>query len=51
MTDRSGQDVAAALIAAVNAHDLDAIVDQFNQSQPKKLSPHLVWRLVATLAK
>jgi catechol 2,3-dioxygenase-like lactoylglutathione lyase family enzyme len=29
----------------------DAIVDAFNQSQPKKLSPHLVWRLVATLAK
>jgi ketosteroid isomerase-like protein len=30
MTDRSGQEVAAALIAAVNAHDLDAIVDQFS---------------------
>lgn len=29
----------------------DAIVDQFNKSQQKKLSPHLVWRLVATLAK
>jgi predicted enzyme related to lactoylglutathione lyase len=29
----------------------DAIVDEFNKSQPKKLSPHLVWRLVATLAK
>jgi catechol 2,3-dioxygenase-like lactoylglutathione lyase family enzyme len=29
----------------------DAIVDQFNKSQTRKLSPHLVWRLVATLAK
>lgn len=32
MTDRSGSDVAAALIAAVNAHDLEAVVDQFSQS-------------------
>ena len=30
MTDRSGQEVTAALIAAVNAHDLDGIVDQFS---------------------
>ena len=30
MTDRSGKDVTAALIRAVNAHDLDAIVDQFS---------------------
>src|SRR4051794_39340131 len=30
MTDRSGQEVMAALVAAVNAHDLDAIVDQFS---------------------
>jgi catechol 2,3-dioxygenase-like lactoylglutathione lyase family enzyme len=29
----------------------DAIVDEFNKSQPRPLSPHLVWRLVATLAK
>ena len=29
----------------------DQIVDQFNRTQPKALSPHLVWRLVATLAK
>jgi catechol 2,3-dioxygenase-like lactoylglutathione lyase family enzyme len=29
----------------------DEIVDQFNKTQPKPLSPHLVWRLVATLAK
>ena len=29
----------------------DAIVDQFNKQQKQKLSPHLVWRLVATLAK
>jgi catechol 2,3-dioxygenase-like lactoylglutathione lyase family enzyme len=29
----------------------DQFVDQFNQSQPRPLSPHLVWRLVATLAK
>ncbi len=29
----------------------DQIVDQFNQTQSRPLSPHLVWRLVATLAK
>ena len=29
----------------------DDIVDAFNQSQGRPLSPHLVWRLVATLAK
>jgi catechol 2,3-dioxygenase-like lactoylglutathione lyase family enzyme len=29
----------------------DEIVNGFNQTQPRKLSPHLVWRLVATLAK
>jgi len=29
----------------------DAIVDEFNKTQPRPLSPHLVWRLVATMAK
>ncbi len=29
----------------------DEIVDEFNKTQPRPLSPHLVWRLVATLAK
>jgi catechol 2,3-dioxygenase-like lactoylglutathione lyase family enzyme len=29
----------------------DAIVDAFNRTQPRALSPHLVWRLVATMAK
>jgi catechol 2,3-dioxygenase-like lactoylglutathione lyase family enzyme len=29
----------------------DRLVDEFNTTQPRKLSPHLVWRLVATLAK
>lgn len=29
----------------------DKLVDEFNRSLPRKLSPHLVWRLVATLAK
>jgi catechol 2,3-dioxygenase-like lactoylglutathione lyase family enzyme len=29
----------------------DVIVDTFNKTQPRPLSPHLVWRLVATLAK
>jgi catechol 2,3-dioxygenase-like lactoylglutathione lyase family enzyme len=29
----------------------DKLVDAFNRSQPRPLSPHLVWRLVATLAK
>ncbi|HWB55230.1 MAG TPA: VOC family protein [Tepidisphaeraceae bacterium] len=29
----------------------DEIVDQFNEGTPRPISPHLVWRLVATLAK
>jgi catechol 2,3-dioxygenase-like lactoylglutathione lyase family enzyme len=29
----------------------DAIVDEFNKTQPRRLSPHLVWRIVAKLAK
>jgi catechol 2,3-dioxygenase-like lactoylglutathione lyase family enzyme len=29
----------------------DALVDAFNQSQDRPLSPHLIWRLVAKLAK
>jgi catechol 2,3-dioxygenase-like lactoylglutathione lyase family enzyme len=29
----------------------DQIVDEFNKTQARPLSPHLVWRLVATLAK
>ena len=29
----------------------DELVDTFNKSQPRPISPHLVWRLVATLAK
>jgi catechol 2,3-dioxygenase-like lactoylglutathione lyase family enzyme len=29
----------------------DQLVDQFNRTQPRPISPHLVWRLVATLAK
>jgi len=29
----------------------DKLVDQFNQTQKRPLSPHLVWRLVAKLAK
>ena len=29
----------------------DELVDEFNKSQDRPLSPHLVWRLVATLAK
>jgi hypothetical protein len=29
----------------------DQIVNDFNVTQKRKLSPHLVWRLVATLAK
>jgi catechol 2,3-dioxygenase-like lactoylglutathione lyase family enzyme len=29
----------------------DTLVDEFNRTQPRNLSPHLVWRLVATLAK
>jgi len=29
----------------------DELVDEFNRTQPRAISPHLVWRLVATLAK
>jgi catechol 2,3-dioxygenase-like lactoylglutathione lyase family enzyme len=29
----------------------DDLVDEFNRTQQRPLSPHLVWRLVATLAK
>jgi catechol 2,3-dioxygenase-like lactoylglutathione lyase family enzyme len=29
----------------------DELVDEFNKTQGRPLSPHLVWRLVATLAK
>jgi catechol 2,3-dioxygenase-like lactoylglutathione lyase family enzyme len=29
----------------------DELVDTFNQSQGRPISPHLIWRLVATLAK
>jgi catechol 2,3-dioxygenase-like lactoylglutathione lyase family enzyme len=29
----------------------DNLVDEFNRTLPRKLSPHLVWRLVATMAK
>jgi len=29
----------------------DQLVDTFNRTQPRAISPHLVWRLVATLAK
>lgn len=29
----------------------DKLVDDFNRTQPRPISPHLVWRLVATLAK
>jgi catechol 2,3-dioxygenase-like lactoylglutathione lyase family enzyme len=29
----------------------DKLVDEFNGTQTRKISPHLVWRLIATLAK
>ncbi len=29
----------------------DRLVDEFNKSQPRPISPHMVWRMVATLAK
>jgi catechol 2,3-dioxygenase-like lactoylglutathione lyase family enzyme len=29
----------------------DKLVDEFNKSQPRPISPHMVWRMVATLAK
>src|SRR5687767_6950784 len=29
----------------------DRLVNEFNKTQPRKLSPHIVWRIVAKLAK
>jgi catechol 2,3-dioxygenase-like lactoylglutathione lyase family enzyme len=29
----------------------DSLVNEFNKTQPRRLSPHLVWRIVAKLAK
>ena len=29
----------------------ERLVDEFNSTLPRPLSPHLIWRLVATLAK
>jgi hypothetical protein len=29
----------------------DTLVDEFNKTQQRPISPHMVWRLVATLAK
>ena len=29
----------------------DSLVEMFNRTQPRAISPHLIWRLVATLAK
>lgn len=29
----------------------DRIVNDFNRTRPRKLSPHIVWRMVATIAK
>jgi hypothetical protein len=29
----------------------DQLVDEFNKTQQRPISPHMVWRLVATLAK
>jgi len=31
--------------------EFDRLVDEFNTKQPRPISPHLVWRLIATLAK
>lgn len=31
--------------------EFDRLVDEFNNSQPRPISPHLIWRLVATMAK
>lgn len=56
-------DGARTQLKTLLAHDLgkrdrlpytarfDALVDAFNRTLPRPLSPHLVWRLVATLAK
>jgi hypothetical protein len=33
------------------SNEFDRVVDDFNRTQSRPLSPHLVWRMVATLAK
>ncbi len=56
--DEDRQRLRAVLGDAIGKRDrlpytprFDEIVDGFNQNHPRTLSPHLVWRLVATLAK
>ena len=43
--------LAATTINLPYSERFDKLVDDFNKTQQRPLSPHLVWRLVATLAK
>ena len=58
MTEEALRNCAQMLGADIGKRDrlpytkrFDELVDEFNKSQDRPLSPHLVWRLVATLAK
>jgi catechol 2,3-dioxygenase-like lactoylglutathione lyase family enzyme len=58
ISDESAAKLRAMLGADIGKRDrlpytkrFDEIVDEFNKTQPRPLSPHYVWRLVATLAK
>jgi catechol 2,3-dioxygenase-like lactoylglutathione lyase family enzyme len=58
VSDQDRDQLRAALGSDIGKRDrlpytkrFDEIVDSFNRTQPRAISPHLVWRLVATLAK
>ena len=58
VTDEALKQLRAMVGADIGKRDrlpytprFDQLVDEFNKTQPRPLSPHLVWRLVATLAK
>ena len=58
VSDEDRQKLREMLGATIGKRDrlpytkrFDEIVDSFNKTQPRALPPHLVWRLVATLAK
>jgi hypothetical protein len=58
VTDEDRQRLGEALGEDIGKRDrlpyttrFDELVDAFNKRHPRPISPHLVWRLVATLAK
>ena len=58
ITEEERRELRRSLGSAIGKRDrlpytptFDGIVDHFNKSRSRPLSPHLIWRLVATLAK